>query len=169
VNSPLRRNLLTCKEPDYPSRGKCGNWSWVLPLLLHAWCWLLSGRALSTWTIRVIWCHRSNVWKLKVASLLKDELEIAACVNLPFTPFPSQFPCLCHLHFQKGLSLIFFACRLMTTEDSYKSFPSAPLGSANTDSFYVIHLFRSTDCRLQGSMKEDLEVPAYRGRCKFSP
>jgi len=106
--------------------------------LFFAWCWLLSGRALSTWSIRATWCHkdRSSVWKLQVALLLKDEPETAACKRLIL---PSQLLCPCHLHFQRDF-LFFRSHWLVAIKDSCESFSSTPLCSANTDSFpYVIY------------------------------
>lgn len=67
------------------SRGECGNL--ILPLP-QAWCWLLSVRALSAWPIRVTWWHRSHVWKLKVASLLTDELELLHAKICSLSLFP---------------------------------------------------------------------------------
>lgn len=73
---------------------------------------------------------RSSVWKLQVALLPKDEPETAACKRLIF---PSQLPCLCHLHFQRHFLFFFFV-------PLTSGHISTPLCSANTDSFpYVIY------------------------------
>lgn len=88
--------------------------TWIVPLLLHAWCWMLSDRALAGWPIRESWWHRSSGWKLNVASLLQDEQDTATRIDLLSAPLPSQLPCRCHRHFQRGLPFIFWSHRLRT-------------------------------------------------------
>lgn len=156
MNAPLCRKLLTCKKPDYPSTGECGNLSWMLPLLLHTWCWLLSGRGLPAWPIRLIWCHRSSVWKLKVASLLKDELETAACINLLFVAFPSQFPCSLLSPFSERFALYFFVPQTNDHKGQLQVILKCFIVFSKYRLIFLCHPpLRSTDCKPKGSMKED--------------